>query len=189
MARRGRPRKSGLREPNGRLALVAEDRGTVENQRRRAWLAQGADPALTSYPLGILLANDAISDAQHQAGCRYAWLFSIAIGRASTAAQSFDRLERGTRRIPTGALEAMEPTSSDDWRAAREREFREAAAELVSTGRQVKALIDETVIYQHCPRWLFPKIPTNTDVTEARALLLGLDTLGRHFRTKVTFNA
>ncbi len=34
--------------------------------------AADRDPALTTYPLGILLANEAISEDQHRAGCRYA---------------------------------------------------------------------------------------------------------------------
>ena len=75
MARHGRPRKSGPRGPNGQLRHRRRlNRGTQELQALRQWYAGDGDPALTTYPLGILLANEAISEDQHRAGCQYAWL-------------------------------------------------------------------------------------------------------------------
>ncbi len=45
-----------------------------------------ATPALTTYPLGILLANEAISEDQHRAGYQYAWLHWRVFSRPSVAA-------------------------------------------------------------------------------------------------------
>ncbi len=69
MTRRGRPRKLGPREANGRLQRRRfRDGPTPELKSLRDWYAGDGDPNLTTYPLGILLANGAISDDQHRAG-------------------------------------------------------------------------------------------------------------------------
>ncbi len=71
MARRGRPRKLGPREANGQLRRRRfRDGPTPELKSLREWYAGDGDPALTTYPLGILLANEAISEDQHRAGCQ-----------------------------------------------------------------------------------------------------------------------
>src|SRR5262249_56441760 len=57
------------------------DRGTPELQAHRERLAAGGDPALTEYPLGLLLARGLVSREQHEAGCYYAFLYGRSIGR------------------------------------------------------------------------------------------------------------
>ncbi len=69
--RRGRPN----------LDRPIVDRGTAELQAHRARLAAGGDPALTDYPLGLLLARGLVSREQHEAGCYYAFLYGRTIGR------------------------------------------------------------------------------------------------------------
>ncbi len=97
MARRGRPRKSGPREANGRPQRHRfRDGPTPELKSLRDWYAGDGDPNLTTYPLGILLANGAISDDQHRAGCRYAWLHWRVFGRPSVAAARFEFMDRST---------------------------------------------------------------------------------------------
>ena len=85
MARRGRPRKTRMEQPRRKRP----DKGTGEVQLLRAWYAGQGDPALTSYPLGILLANAVLTDDQHKAVCRYAWLHWAVFGRPSVAAVSW----------------------------------------------------------------------------------------------------
>jgi hypothetical protein len=65
MKQRGRPR----------IDRPAIDKGTPELQARRVRLAAGSDPALTEYPLGLMLARRLITDEQHEAGCYYAFLY------------------------------------------------------------------------------------------------------------------
>lgn len=82
-----RKRKKGPRERNGRPSRSEarkrpqRDHGTPELQYKRAVLAQGADPTKTSHPLDLLHARGLISDDQHQAGMRYAWLHALAFGK------------------------------------------------------------------------------------------------------------
>jgi hypothetical protein len=74
-SRRGRPRKQ----------QAATDRGTPETQSFRRKLAAGGDPTLTEYPLGLLRLRALIDGDQHEAGCRYAYLYRQAIGRAQVS--------------------------------------------------------------------------------------------------------
>ncbi|MGH6932505.1 MAG: hypothetical protein ACREEE_08735, partial [Dongiaceae bacterium] len=69
----GRPGRPGGARPK-------VDLGTPEARARRERMAAGADPALTEYPLGLLLARQLISDEQHEAGCYYGFLYGQAIG-------------------------------------------------------------------------------------------------------------
>ena len=92
----GRPRKPGPRELNGRPQRSQRDTGPRELKSLRKWYAGDGDPALTAYPLGILLANKAISEDQHRAGCQYAWLHWRVFGRPSVAAVRFEFMNRTT---------------------------------------------------------------------------------------------
>lgn len=65
--------------PNGDRPDI--DRGTPELRAHRERLAAGGDPALTEYPLGLLLARGLVSREQHEAGCYYAFLYGRSIGR------------------------------------------------------------------------------------------------------------
>ena len=61
-------------------ARPGDDHGTPELQARRLSLADGADPVMTEYPLGLLLARALVDQMQHDAGCYYAYLYRRAIG-------------------------------------------------------------------------------------------------------------
>jgi hypothetical protein len=101
MKQRGRPR----------IDRPAVDKGTPELQARRVRLAAGGDPALTEYPLGLMLARRLATDEQHEAGCYYAFLYGRTIGRtqvnynqlyqhiAATFAEQRDRSEEAQARI------------------------------------------------------------------------------------------
>lgn len=75
-----RPKKKGERFPSGDLKPVI-DRGTDELTAKRLLLTAGNDPALSCYPLGVLLARKVITQDQHNAGVAYAGLFWRARGK------------------------------------------------------------------------------------------------------------
>jgi hypothetical protein len=50
------------------------DRGTIEGQRKRHWLVNGADPALAAAATGILLARGYIDRDQYAAAEKYSML-------------------------------------------------------------------------------------------------------------------
>lgn len=169
MRRRGRPRKSGPREANGRLQRAA-DPGSLRLQQLRAWFAQGGDPALTGYPLGVLLANQQISEAQHRAGCRYAWLHAMARGRPSVSALAFERLGR---------------SHEGEWDEVRLAELtdklRSTEAVLSGAPTALRRILDDVAIYERAPRFMLPVRPATEDIREADRLFAALDLLARHF--------
>jgi len=77
----GRPKTEGDRYPSGDLKPRV-DRGTPELVARRLALTEGHEnPALASYPLGVLLARGVINQDQHNAGVQYATAFWKAFGK------------------------------------------------------------------------------------------------------------
>ena len=162
MARRGRQRKPGPREINGRPQRRGRDRGTKEIQSLREWYAGKGDPALAAYPLGILLVNEAISDAQHSAGCGYAWLHWAVFGRVSVGAVSYEFMDRA------------KPIERD--RAHEERKL-EAILELFQGDRRGRRGLDGLVIFERIPRWMRPVDPRLGDISDARVFMAALETL------------
>lgn len=162
MPRRGRPRKPGQREKNGRPQRHGRDRGTKEIQSLRQWWAGEGDPVLTSYPLGILLANQAITEQQHVAGCDYAWLHWAVFGRASLAAVSLEFMDHGR------AVEIN--------RAEEERRLAVIHHQFVVCRRK-RRLLDNLVIFERIPRWMRPVDPRIGDVTDARLFLEAMEML------------
>jgi hypothetical protein len=82
-----RPRKSGKRTKSGRLSRAYKhpdlrDKGTPENQARRAYTINGADPQLVATASGILLANKFLTQDQHHAALVYARLHALVFGKA-----------------------------------------------------------------------------------------------------------
>ena len=90
--RAGRPRQDADREPNGRIARKP-DHGTPETQVRRAALATFwdakkklwaiGDMSKTSTPLDTLLANQTITQDQHDAGEDFGRWYRAVYGRAN----------------------------------------------------------------------------------------------------------
>jgi len=127
-----------------RIERTGPDRGTPEQQLRRALLAgpgtanQPPDPVMTSTPLDILKTRGLISLDQHSAGLDYATLYAKFTGRYRDAG-----LE------PEGQGEP-----SEDAEAEVERKYRACAIALLSLGRRVKDATDNLVIYRRMPAWL-----------------------------------
>jgi hypothetical protein len=80
-----RKRKHGPRTKSGRLSRAykspdLQDKGTPENQARRAYTINGADPQLAATASGILLANGFLTQDQHHAALKYARWHSLLYG-------------------------------------------------------------------------------------------------------------
>jgi hypothetical protein len=146
----------------------AKDGGTKELRRMRAWLAGSGDPALTSYPLGILLANGEITQAQHGAGCRYAFLHAVVFGRPSIAAVSFERVQKG-----------YQGEWNDEWLVDREQELRGLSMRLKGHPARLRMVLDNLVIYERMPRWMQPVRPRLSDCREAGLFVKALKLLSR----------
>ena len=165
----GRKRKACPREPSGRPSRAARDGGTDEAQRIREWLAGSGDPALTSYPLGVLFANRAITLAQHSAGVRYGFLFAVALRRPNQAALAYDGAGPLSADWGEAALEGM----TENFNAARRA--------LVNLGPRTKTAVENLVVYERAPRWMRPVTPRQSDVIDAQLVLDGLDILAGAF--------
>jgi len=165
MARR---RKPGQRTKSGRLSRQGVDRGTQELRDRRAWLAGDGDPANTTYPLGILLANGAIGEDLHRYGCDYAWMHAVLFGSASTAAITADRARPGAI-LDEVALR----------RISLKMELARRA--LDQAGRQIRDAVEALVVYERVPRWMRPVPPAWSDIQQAEKLIKGLELLRRAF--------
>ena len=166
MARRGRPRKPGPRETSGQPQRHGRDRGTKEIQSLRQWWAGPGDPSLTSYPLGVLLANGAISTQQHSIGCDYAWLHWAVFGRVSLAAVSLEFMDRGQPIVRH--------------REAEERRMEEIHRLFRGT-RRARRELDNLVIFERVPRWMKPIDPRPGDVHDARLLIESLVMLVKRY--------
>jgi hypothetical protein len=158
VARRGRKRQIGERTKSGRLKArpAIADKGTAELQRMRKWLAGQGDPALADYPLGILLANNDITEQHHQVACRYAFLHSVVFGRASVAAASFERIAK-----------SWSGDWDDQWLADREAELTRLTERLKGEPARLRMVLDSVVVYERTPRWMRPVRPRISDVREA----------------------
>ena len=150
--KRGRPRKS---------QDVGPDRGTPEQQVKRFALVGAAQSELASYPLGILLARQIISQDQHNAGCDYARLYRLVIGRTSSNS--------------TGGSEA---TDEDVERA--QNQFDVLRKALVAAGRRQQDAVANVAVFERLPGWLVRAcrgVVRPSDGRGAEALLMGLTAL------------
>ncbi len=156
MTRRGRPRRP---IPTRKRP----DRGTGEVQLLRAWYAGPGDPALASYPVGILLANAVLTNNQHKALCRYAWLHWAVFGRPSIAAVGW---------------EFKDPEKPHERDREEEERKLEAIHKIFRTAdRRVRAGLDNLTIYERAPRWMRPVNPRPADCAEARYFMEGVKLL------------
>ncbi len=119
MRRRGRKRKRGLREPNGRVrrSYGQLDLGTPESVKRKAEIVGNADPSLSATALGILYAHKQIDQGQLDAGILYA----IVRSRAGFA-RPFANVSRYEEWIHSQlSVDALSPLDIEDEQAARDR--------------------------------------------------------------------
>lgn len=125
---------------------------------------------MAAYPLGALLANGTIDQAMHDAGVKYAKLFSVLTGRrASPPAMVMDGDHAG--RAPEDDAEA------EARRVAGERAYRDAASALLACGSRAKTVVDNVAVYSRNPHWLISSSIRGSDARDALALGAGLEAL------------
>jgi len=162
--RRGRPRR----------AESAVDKGTPEQQARRLGLAAGADPAMTEYPLGVLLARRLISADQHEAGCYYAYLYSRVIGGSHVSC--------GFLYQQVASVWARPEAVSEETQAKIQSLFRLGKNRLLAAGRRVCDATENIIVFGRMPRFLEvgtrrPNSAWRADATELEAVQRGLEAL------------
>jgi hypothetical protein len=161
--KRGRPR----------LDRPATDGGTPEQQARRASLAGGGDPALTEYPLGLMLARGLITREMHEAGCTYAMLYGRAVARANlSVAHVYRRM----------LAESGRGRDLDEQGQARiEQLFRIGKNHLLAAGRRVCDATENLVVFGRPARFLAKRrtaeLSRGADLAEFQAVLAGLSVL------------
>ena len=129
------------------------------------------DVAMTSYPLGILATNGTLTEDQHRAACRFAWLYCASLGRsAHITAVAFDSLPGG---------EDEETPELGRRRAGWLAQFREASDAFRS--RQQRDLVINLAVYERTPRWMRPQVPRQADLDEAQQVIDGISLLVEHF--------
>lgn len=162
MARVGRPAKAGKRYPGGKLVVGPQaDKGTDEAQARRAWLA--GDPKnkrdnMTTNPIDVLFANEAISRDEHRIACSYAQLYGQCLRRAIPPAST------GAKG---GGDEPGEETQ-EKREAKLRRMWNVLDLQVAEHGRLAREVWDNLVVHQRYPRWMLPVIPRRSDFREAQ---------------------
>jgi len=164
--RRGRP-------PLNRPAI---DLGTPELVHKRALMAgpprvtTGSDGknkkvepdmTMTTRPIDVLKENGTISEEAHQAAERFAALRKKIFGKASPGA------------IDIGAVSRGRPDEDDDT-AEAEAKYREACLAIKHYSRSVFDAVENLVIHDRWPRWMFE---LNADRADREKATLGLAAL------------
>lgn len=163
--RRGRPR----------LERPETDLGTPEQQARRARLVAGGDPALSEYPLGLMLARGLIGQEQHEAGCRYGLLYGRVVGKGHVScAAIYERLAADVRPDRPQADEAQE--------ARDQALFRLGKNQLLAAGRRICDATENLVVFGRMARFFDldgrrGAAGRRADAAELAAVLAGLDAL------------
>ena|SRR5215813_8372650 len=99
----------------------------VRFAKRLSLVGHNSDPALSSYPLGRLLAHDVIDEKQHDAGVRYHRVYAASIGRQG---------KLGLSGGPTGTID---PTKTDEVLEDKTKTARECRGALKRLGPQLPA--------------------------------------------------
>ena len=173
--RSGRPRKkriqglkvASIQEARRRYGPTAEQRA-----KRRALVGPDSPEHLAEYPLGVLFARGLINQEQHEAGCRYARLFRLAIGGESLAGVNL-----------TGKVFDAPGEQDEGWLKAKSLDYGKARLVLFGFGRRTRELVENVTVYQRLPAWLYGKhLPSPGDLKALERLIAGLDGLVLHFR-------
>ena len=179
MSRRGRARKTGQREPNGRLQRKwgpSDDvRAVATSQPHRRWLPEDMRrDQRAECELGRLFLRKQISETACEAGEKWrglvhAYLRCLAapVGPVSVAARAIpDRVEAE----PEGAVPSTEVSETEEERHERVlRAFSRASQVLADCGRDVAREIDAVVVKDE----LCASVVT---------LTVGLDALAAHWQ-------
>ena len=166
--------RKNRRRPDWRRREAAADRGTPEVQARRALQARGGGPALTEYPLGIMLLRGLITREQHGSGCVYANLYRVVIGRGQVSYSAF-------YLAMVGAI-GLTDTPDEATLVGLQQLFRQGKERLLAAGRRVCDATENLVVFQRPARFLDgarrrPVSALRADAAELEAVRAGLDAL------------
>jgi hypothetical protein len=117
----------------------------------------------------VMLINGVITEEQHAAGFRYAWLHSRATGRGSVTALNYTGEPKGTDE------------NSEQRQHSLEVKFGDAVAVLKRISSKAKSIVDSAVVYERYPARMLPKIPTVADITQGHLLVTALNELAEEF--------
>jgi hypothetical protein len=146
------------------------DHGPPEVVQKRMLDAGKGDPALTSYPLGLLLANGVIEQPEHDGGCLFALHHSIAFGKPTITAARMENVSRGTSDW------------EDEGRVVRSKTlYRGAEIALKHHSEAYFVAVRSAAIYEQRPSWTEVRVPDYRQIREAFALLDGLKVLAVEF--------
>ncbi len=169
----GRPRKDRLRKGAGKAEEARYAPTARQRAERLALVGPDAPPEWSEYPLGILRARGYLTERQHDAGCRYAWLFRLAIG-----GERFASVDLTGRRSP-GPEER-----SEAWLAARTRDYGRARLLLQAEGSRTRHLVEDVSVYQRLPAFCLARpCPGPADLILLQRLQAGLTLLADDFET------
>ncbi len=166
-----------------KTARDTADCGTPEIQARRRKLAQGGDPALSEYPLGLLLGRALVSEDQHWAGCRYGMLYRLSVGRTQV---TYNRLYAAL----AGGGAAPDGFEATDLAEAREK-FLAAKRHLLQAGAISARTVEDLAVFHAWPEFLDATRGTSGAANDnggapspgyLQALRRGLDALLRGFK-------
>lgn len=138
--RRGRPRRDPFRQLNGERGGKCYGPTAEQEARRLTLVGAQAPPEWAEYPLGVLRAQGYLSEEQHDAGCRFAWLFRVTIGGEGVSAVNL-----------TGRTFVGPESRSEAWLAARARDYQAARDLLQAHGRRTRSLVEDVSVYQRLP--------------------------------------
>ena len=171
VVRRGRRRKAGRRHPNGELvADQRDDRALAAEQPHRRWLPP--DKRLSEKagtPLGGLNLMGVLSDAQHEAGLRYA----VIVGEYRAVIEAPKALGgRGKGFGCTGDCRRRRWAGEmvDCICEMRKKRYDLAFAAVMTAGQRAARAVARVAVHaEACPGGALPD------------LRRGLDALSRHF--------
>ncbi len=148
--RRGRPRKDRLQACKKRQG--DEDFRPTERQRQIRLALVGPDHPLewADYPLGVLRARGYITAQQHDAACRYAALYRVALVGTGTA------LHPAVSNLTGRQFDGPE-NREEAWLATRALRYREARDLLQAHGRRTRQLVEDISVYERLPGFCLTK--------------------------------
>ena len=168
--------RTGRHRHRNRKPKKQKPQPTPEMLKRRAELAQGGDPVLTSSPLGCCKARALIGNGDYFAGIKYAILYKRLLDRPiHPKSVNLD----GRRQGPLIVEERVE--------VEHEKTYREANKALGSAGPKAYQTVQDIAVFEHWPAFLTEGMTRHQmDSGEVRsgeleALQDGLDALAQHF--------
>lgn len=160
-----KPRKKGLREPNGRLrrsSAPKADYGTPELLQRRTAAAMelgvGKHAEALSHPLDVLWRQGNLTEAQHASAMRYGRLYRICNGGPGLTSGASDYNH--------------DPEELEELHSV----FRKMQRRVLDAGAGLREL-DNVCGLMHWPDWLVRGVKTSNDQIKRRRLFKAIDAI------------